>query len=210
MPLSTTSSTALPSLRRAVSSMRPPSGVYLAALFNRLPTTWTMRAGSACSSRSSSGRCTTSSWCAVSIAGRAVSTARSSSGAQAHRLALQLDQSAVDARQVQQVVDEAGHLAHLPVDHLLGADLRRRLGREPQHGHRVLDRGERIAQLVRERGEELVLAPVLLAQHGAVAHAFDVGPAAFDDVVHQRHLVRRSSCAASPGARPSSRTAGHP
>ncbi len=34
----------------------------------------------------------------------------------------------------------------------------------PRHRDRVTDRRERVAQLVRQHGEELVLAPVRLAQ----------------------------------------------
>jgi hypothetical protein len=110
--------------------------------------------------------------------------------AHAHRLAPQRHQPAVDARQVEQVVDEAGHVPDLPLDHALRlARLVSARRRHLQHRARVAHRRERVAQLVRQRREELVLAPVLLAQLRGVAHALDVRPAAIDGLVDQRDLV---------------------
>ena len=62
MPLSVTLSTSRRSLVSAASAIRPPGGVYLAALCSRLESTWTRRFLSP--STSASGvRTSTSSWC---------------------------------------------------------------------------------------------------------------------------------------------------
>ena len=82
-------------------------------------------------------------------------------------LALQPDLAPRDARDVQQVVDESGHLLRLPVDHLTCT--RRLLSgrRSPlEDVHAVPDRRERVPQLVREHGEEVVLAPVGVDESG--------------------------------------------
>jgi hypothetical protein len=77
----------------------------------------------------------------------------------------QLDLAAGDARDVEQVVDEARELAHLAVDHVVGPlQARRGGGLGAQDLDRVAHRSERIAQLVGEDREELVLAAVGLLQ----------------------------------------------
>ena len=71
----------------------------------------------------------------------------------------QLQLTARDARDVEKVVDQADQLFQLPVDDRAGALAP--LGVELRHGHEldgVAHGGERIAQLVGERGEEHVLA----------------------------------------------------
>ena len=80
---------------------------------------------------------------------------------QRHPLAAQRDLAAGDARHVEQVVDEAGHLAHLALDHV-ARPARVGVARvaQAQDLERVGDGRERVAQLVRQRGQELVLAPV--------------------------------------------------
>ena len=55
--------------------MRPPSGVYFAALLRRLLNTWAMRMGSACMGKGSWGRSTDNSCRPASINGRLVSMA---------------------------------------------------------------------------------------------------------------------------------------
>ena len=87
-----------------------------------------------------------------------------------HALALELDLAARDASDVEQVVDEALQLLHLPFDDgnfaavLVQVFLMQELDRRD-------DRGQRIAQLVAEHREELVLrADRFLAfpEHGGV------------------------------------------
>ena len=81
------------------------------------------------------------------------------------RLALQRDLAARDARDVEQVVDQPRQLVDLALDDvararalLVGQLL------EPHQLHRVADRRQRVAQLVRQHGQELVLAAVGLAE----------------------------------------------
>ena len=87
-------------------------------------------------------------------------------------LGAQRDLAARDARDVEEIVDEPDEVADLPAEHV---ERRReqRLGRrrELHELHRVRDRRERVAQLVRERRQELVLAPVGLAQRLLAADA---------------------------------------
>ena len=90
----------------------------------------------------------------------------------ASRLAAQIDVAARDARDVQQVVDQPREVLHLPLDHVARPGELRIGQRAPAHDlDRVADRRERIAQLVREHGEELVLVPVGFLQRRFDARA---------------------------------------
>ena len=88
-----------------------------------------------------------------------------------------------DAGDVQQVVHQAGEMEHLPVDGEQGP-----LGLIPgqpgraQDVQAVADGGERIAQLVAEHGEELVLAAVALAELVGLAPQRLLRPFARGDV----------------------------
>ncbi len=90
-------------------------------------------------------------------------------GALEHRaevdgLLAQLDAAPRHARDLHEIVDEPDEVVHLALEHLV--DLRgggRVEPRRAQDLQAVANRRERIAQLVSERGEELVLAPVRLA-----------------------------------------------
>jgi hypothetical protein len=96
--------------------------------------------------------------------------------ANVERFAAKLDGPARDARDVEQVFDEARHLRDLPVhrfEELLLALAHERLA--AKHVQRRAQRRERVAQLVRERREEFVLAPVgvldLLVEEAIVERA---------------------------------------
>ena len=80
-------------------------------------------------------------------------------------LLAQLQLAARDARDLQQVVEQPRHVLDLAVDDVL-RPLQLRLGRVRRLAdpRRVTDRRERVAQLVGEGREELVLAPVRRAQ----------------------------------------------
>ena len=69
----------------AVSQMRPPGSVYLAALVSRLPTTWASRTGSASRGSDSAGRRHVKSWPWASMSGWTVSTARATTAASSTR-----------------------------------------------------------------------------------------------------------------------------
>src|SRR4051812_39034002 len=85
--------------------------------------------------------------------------------AEAHQLAADRELAARDARDVEEIVDEPRHLVDLAVDHRARPfELRREAALLGEQRDRVADRRERVAQLVRQHGEELVLAPVGFAQ----------------------------------------------
>ena len=105
--------------------------------------------------------------------------------AELHGLSLQLDTALRDAREVEQIVDELAELRDLPREQLADHS-RRRVRRGVAHEQlaRVLNRRERIAQLVAEHREELVLAPVFVAQRVARAHALGHVVAVHEDSGH--------------------------
>ncbi len=88
---------------------------------------------------------------------------------QIQRLALHANLSLRDARDVEQIVDEADHVLRLPLDdrlrpqRLLGPRLH-----ALQDEDAVADRRERIAQLVREHAQEVILALVRFDQRVAL------------------------------------------
>ena len=77
-------------------------------------------------------------------------------------LRAQLELVARDAADIEQVVDEPHHLAELPLHRI--ASLQQHSVRSPSVclmiSRRIANRGERVSQFVRERGQELVLAAV--------------------------------------------------
>ncbi len=80
---------------------------------------------------------------------------------QVHSLPLERELSAADPGDIEEVFDQPHQVHHLALDRRL----RRRRGvcvaaRVPEDSHRVADRRERIADLVRQHGEKLVLAAV--------------------------------------------------
>ena len=81
-----------------------------------------------------------------------------------NRLNAKLDLAAIDPRDVDQIVDESNEQIELPANQAARPCRPRRggfIGVEDMES--VADRRKRIAQLVREHGEEFVLAPVLFA-----------------------------------------------
>jgi hypothetical protein len=78
---------------------------------------------------------------------------------------LEFDLAAGDARDVQQIVDQRRHVAGLARDDLAGALHHRGIDIEVrEHGRGRDDRRQRIAQFMRQHGQELVLALVGFAQ----------------------------------------------
>src|SRR5436190_8475982 len=81
------------------------------------------------------------------------------------RLLLQHDLALADARDVEELVHQPRELRHLAVDHVARHDQALLGGGDAPHElHGVLDRRERIPQLVREHRQELVLAAVRVLQ----------------------------------------------
>src|SRR5580704_1818519 len=85
--------------------------------------------------------------------------------AELNPLGAQRDFSPADSRNVQQIVDQSGHLSHLPLHHpaqlvqLIGVVLR-----ETPQLQRIAQWGQWVSQLVSERGQEFVLAAIGLPQ----------------------------------------------
>ncbi len=106
-------------------------------------------------------------------------------GVEIHLLAAQCDLAVADACHVEQLVDQARHLAELP-DHDVRSPggLRVRRRGPAYHFHRRAYRRQRVAQLVREHRQELVLASGLFLQLG-----FDSAP--LDDLGLQRAVQAR-------------------
>ena len=82
-----------------------------------------------------------------------------------HRLELQRDHAARNARDIQQVVDQVHEMLDLPLDHVSRTTtMRLRQLFETQQLHRRADWRERIPQLVGKHREEFVLAMVRLLE----------------------------------------------
>ena len=81
------------------------------------------------------------------------------------RFQLEMQLALRDARDVEQVIEQQRHVRRLALDdHLRALELRGRdLRRGNQPGRRT-DRCQRVAQLVRQRRDEFILAAILLAQ----------------------------------------------
>ena len=168
MPLSRTLMHAPgPGAASARRSIAPPSSVYLAALLSRLATTCDEPREVAAQPRPARRAAAACSWWRRAVDERprasrcaCATTARRSSGSR-----LQRDLALADARDVEQVLDQARQLRDLAVGDVGGPGQLRLGRREPaDHLERGADRRERVAQLVREHRQELVLAPVRLLQ----------------------------------------------
>ncbi len=114
----------------------------------------------------------------------------------------QLDGAPGDPRGVEQVLDQARHIAGLAVHHLERPLAHRFIAPSlPQDLDGVDDRGQGVSELVRQRGEELVLAAARLlerllgavllahvAQHREVETRQEMGPGSV--IRNPRHAVR--------------------
>ena len=141
--------------------MLPPGSVYFAAFVRRFVTICSSLVGSAFTRIGPVAIETFSSWFFSWMRGDADSTARVTTGPDVQRLLLELDLAAIDAGDVEQVVDHVGQVLDLPRDDLLRPrdGLRVGVGPEREPGG-VADGGEGIPQLVGEHREEFVLAAV--------------------------------------------------
>ncbi len=157
MPVSTTESLTSPALGHGAQHDVAPRVGVLAALVSRLAITCASRCSSA-SSRSPSATSSTSACRRSSSSGLAFSTARPMTSESDTSRRSSCDLAAGHARDVEQVVHQPHQVAHLPLDdHALALGGGGRVqAHQVQRGH---DGRERVAQLVREHGEELVLGP---------------------------------------------------
>ena len=99
------------------------------------------------------------------MSGRLASTARVHHRRQFDPLLAEFDLAPGDARHIQQVIHQPGHLLDLAVDHVPGPlQLRYRRTFDTQDLRRIADGGQRVAEFVGQHRQELVLAPVGLLQ----------------------------------------------
>ena len=137
-----------------------------------------------------SGSCNSRFSPAVSIAPRWSSTVERHQGGQVERLLAQQDLAARDARHVEQVVDQPGHVPDLAVHHVAcrrgdrGTD-----ARHLQDVQRIANGCQRIAQLVSEHGQELVLAAIVLLDVAIESRIVDRDGRPRGQVVHQRQVA---------------------
>ena len=145
-----------------------------------------------------------SSWSRAATRGRAGLHGALDQCRQAELLGLDHHLALHDARDVQQVVDEPRHVIGLPADHIAGPvhrGLRDVVALHDVHG--VADRRQRVAQLVGQHRQELVLAPVGLL-HGRVQPRVLHGDrGAADDFLGQRdprriHAAPRAPAGSAP------------
>ncbi len=104
----------------ADSPMRPPAGVYRAALARRLTRTCSSRTGSASSRRGRDEIETSSRWWRSSTRGRTELDRLVDHRIRVDELPADLDQASSDARDIQQVVEEVGQVVDLAADDVLG------------------------------------------------------------------------------------------
>ena len=82
-------------------------------------------------------------------------------------LSSQPDLSGVHALDVEEIIEQMGDVVDLPRDHVVRAGFRLALGvRHLEHLGGSADRPQRIAQLVAQQCQELVLETALVLQHG--------------------------------------------
>ncbi|MCY1204250.1 hypothetical protein D9M72_157740 [compost metagenome] len=108
-------------------------------------------------------------------------------GAQLYQVLAQRDAALVEARDIEQLVDQPGQVVQLAPDDVARAEHVLARGRQLlQHVGGTAQRCERVAQLVGEHGQELVLALLLVAQRASRA-------------VLQRHVLADAGNAQRPG-----------
>ena len=199
-PRSQTSSSAREPSRRRCTRTSRPAGVYLKALPSRLVSTCSMRVASASAHTASSLQ---AQRVALRFAGDVERRADvAHQRRQIERPALQQHLAGDDAADVEQVVHQPRQVPRLAGDDLPRVGGQRGIALHAlQHFDGRGDRAQRVAQLVAEHGQELVLGAAgcfgLLARFALAGHqrrAFMLGVLAFGDVHHRRHRG-----AAAPG-----------
>ena len=104
------------------------------------------------------------------MSGRAVSTAALTIDCRSVCCLRSCKRAVRDARDIEQIVEQQRHVLHLALDHIVGPALLRVGGvLVARDGGGLADRRQRIAQLMRERREEFVLAAVGLDELRAPA-----------------------------------------
>ena len=165
MPLSRTRTTACSPSDATLTEMLPPASVYLDALLIRLERICANRVGSASTIAGSGASVTSICWRAASMSGRVVSQRTVDRCADVDALAHEAHPVLLDARNIEQIVEQTRQVRNLPVDHvarelrLLFARIRLAHDRDG-----APDRVKRIPELVRKNGEEAILPRVDLGK----------------------------------------------
>ena len=126
--------------------------------------------------------------------------------AQHQTLAAQLDLALGDARDIEQVIDQSGHVPQLALAHghcLPGSGFR--LHSPAQQTDRIANRRQRIAQLVRQHRQELILAPVSLLQCecrrlACTGRRVQAVAGRLECCVHRRNFGNRRAAMRNPAA----------
>ena len=79
-----------------------------------------------------------------------------------HPLRAQYDLAAPHPGNVEQVVQKVHQLPELSIDHVVRVVRLLRVAGRSQYSHPVHDRGQRVAQLMRKSGQELVFPHILI------------------------------------------------
>ena len=165
-----------PSFCAPVTRIVPCGWVYFAALVSRFESTCARRSGSPFT-RNSSGTSSSELVAAFVDERPRRLDRRAHDRLQVGLLLAQLQRAVRDARHVEQIVEQQRHVLHLALDHVVGPALLRVGGVfVARDGRGLPDRRQRIAQLMRKRREELVLATVGLDEMALLQLALrDVG-----------------------------------
>ena len=157
------------------SQIRPPLSVYLAALVSRFTTICSIRVGSAQIEKGTPlERGEELVLPLVDERADRLDGLVEDAG-RVEKFFLQANLAAGDPGDVEQVVDQADELPHLPFDDFLGEiDILGVVG-HLEDGDGVADGGQRVPQLVGEHRQELVLSSVVLAQLFVEPAVFDSG-----------------------------------
>ena len=183
MPVSLTDTTTSLPCRSAVSQMRPPRLGVLGGVVEQVGEHLGQPGQVGVhDDRAAGGSVTVSSWPICSMSGRLVSTALLHHRRQFDPLLAEFQLAAGDAAHVQQVVHQPHHLPKLPLHHGAGLLSGVPVGRQPDDLQGVADRGQRVAEFVGQRRQELVLAAVGLRQLGGDLTQFVLQPLPLGDV----------------------------
>ncbi len=173
-PLSVMVATAWAPSRAMRAEIELPGGEYLALLLSRFANTCAMRVASASMKNASRRRAHVQRVPPGFDERPARLDGHAQGDGEIQLLFAQFQAALRDARNVQQVVDEPHELLQLALEQLTRARGRGGVGlREPQNFDGIADGRERIAQLVSQGGEELVLAAMGVAQRFEEARVVD-------------------------------------
>ena len=190
IPVSRTRMTTSPPSGSTDSRIRPPGSVYLAALFSRFQRICSSLVGSASSRIAPVGQGDGQLVAALVDLGPGRLDRLPDDRGQVHDLPVQLDLAPVDPGDVHQVVDQPRQVDDVAARPSPARPPSAVAVRPPHQVQRVADRGQGVAQLVGQGGEELVLAAVRLLQLAVEPGVLDGDRRARGQVLGQPQVVR--------------------